>query len=119
MTVIPAQYVAFDGEVFEDEDDCLTHEKEARFADAKRLGLKMYSFCGEPTDDYEEAGYVKFSSEEAYLIFCDLLDEEGMVVPQMDYTPDLRIYYDENRDEWKNFNELLDWCMRIENMFCS
>lgn len=64
------KYIAFDGTVFDREDDCLLHEKETPL-------FIMYDDFGEITDDIEMAVLVEIRESKGVLAFCAYVDNKS------------------------------------------
>ena len=107
-------YIADDGTKFDDEDECLAHEKKIRmrkanFAENIRLFSKdKEEFIFIDGDDYERAFFKEILTDEAAAMLEEWVREEynsymfnNKTIPTAG-----RFYFDETNDEWVNVEEL-------------
>lgn len=107
-------YIADDGTKFDDEDECLAHERKIRmrkanFAENIRLFSKdKEEFIFIDGDDYERAFFMEILTDEAAAMLEEWVREEynsymfnNKTIPTAG-----RFYFDETNDEWVNVEEL-------------
>ena len=107
-------YIADDGTKFDDEDECLAHERKIRmrkanFAENIRLFSKdKEEFIFIDSDDYERAFFMEILTDEAAAMLEEWVREEcnsymfnNKTIPTAG-----RFYFDETNDEWVNVEEL-------------
>lgn len=107
-------YIADDGTKFDNEDECLAHERKLRmrkanFAENIRLFSKdKEEFIFIDGDDYERAFFMEILTDEAAAMLEEWVREEynsymfnNKTIPTAG-----RFYFDETNDEWVNVEEL-------------
>ena len=111
------QYVAEDGKIFEDEDDCIGYEgglkikpyaKDIKFftGDLKEYPLDLTM----PYDPYEEGDFMIFKTQEAAEKYSDLMCDYGYI----NCPTEKGIYYfDEGTEHFINVKETVDEMKRF------
>ena len=107
-------YIADDGTKFDDEDECLAHEKKIRMRKANFAeNIRLFSrdkeeFIFIDGDDYERAFFMEILTDEAAAMLEEWVREEynsymfnNKTIPTAG-----RFYFDETNDEWVNVEEL-------------
>ena len=100
-------YKAFDGTIFEDEDDCVAYERTCvmeganiYFANADGEQITLEEIIAQSVS-VEDICYIKCNTYEDYEKMCDLLDEFGSTYPHdwgnKNATEARCWYWDENR----------------------
>lgn len=111
------QYVAEDGEIFEDEDDCMDYERGLRIKDyAKDIkfftgDLKEYSLdLTMPYDPYENGDFMVFKTQKAAEKYSDLMFDYGYT----NCPVEKGIYYfDEGTERMIDMKEKVDGMKRF------
>ena len=107
-------YIADDGTKFDDEDECLAHERKIRMRKANFAeNIRLFSrdkeeFIFIDGDDYERAFFMEILTDEAAAMLEEWVREEynsymfnNKTIPTAG-----RFYFDETNDEWVNVEEL-------------
>lgn len=107
-------YIADDGTKFDDEDECLAHERKIRMRKANFAeNIRLFSrdkeeFIFIDSDDYERAFFMEILTDEAAAMLEEWVREEynsymfnNKTIPTAG-----RFYFDETNDEWVNVEEL-------------
>ncbi len=106
-------YIADDGTKFDNEDECLAHERKMRmrkanFAENIRLFNKdKEEFIFINGADYERAFFMEIFTDEAAAMLEEWVRDEfgDYIFYKTDPTAG-RFYYDESREDWVNVEEL-------------
>lgn len=107
-------YIADDGTKFDDEDECLAHERklrmrQANFAQNVRLFSKdKEEFLFIDGDDYERAFFMEILTDEAAAFLEEWMQDEynNSIFDNKTIPAAGRFYYDELTDAWVNVEEL-------------
>lgn len=108
MKIIPAQYIADDGTIFDDEYECEAYELTLKVGKAMQSNeTAFYDEEGKPTT-FEKAIFIAVNSAEGYDALRMLSDYHGMSIPQIDedevFTAEGRLFqYDERSDGWIDY----------------
>ena len=107
-------YIADDGTKFDNEDECLAHERKIRMRKANFAeNIRLFSrdkeeFIFIDGDDYERAFFMEILTDEAAAMLEEWVREEynsymfnNKTIPTAG-----RFYFDETNDEWVNVEEL-------------
>ena len=107
-------YIADDGTKFDNEDECLAHERKMRMRKANFAeNIRLFSrdkeeFIFIDGDDYERAFFMEILTDEAAAMLEEWVREEynsymfnNKTIPTAG-----RFYFDETNDEWVNVEEL-------------
>lgn len=107
-------YIADDGTKFDDEDECLAHERKMRMRKANFAeNIRLFSrdkeeFIFIDGDDYERAFFMEILTDEAAAMLEEWTREEYNVSVFDNKTIPTagRFYFDELTDAWVNVEEL-------------
>ena len=107
-------YIADDGTKFDDEDECLAHERKMRMRKANfAQNIRLFSrdkeeFIFIDGDDYERAFFMEILTDEAATMLEEWVREEYNSCLFDNHTLPTagRFYFDELTDDWVNVEEL-------------
>lgn len=108
MKIIPAQYIADDGSIFDNKYACEAHEVKIKTDKAIQSNeIAFYDEEGKSTT-FEKAIFITVNSAEGYEALGMLSDYHGLSIPQIDedeiFTAEGRLFqYDERSDEWIDY----------------
>lgn len=124
-------YRAFDGSIFEDEDDCLAYEQMAEmkdaniyFADADGEQITLEEIITQSVS-IEDVAFIKCDTYEDYEKMCNLFEEFGTVCPEDwgdENTVDARCWYwccDEPNScygSWVNLRVRIDELEKLKSL---
>lgn len=108
VTVEQEVYIAEDGKEFDDEDDCLSHERDL-------LEEKLEFYKRDLTNGtLENCSYVYVKSAEDVANLLTLCDMDGIAISGLSNKPGVYMYSNRG-DYWINISEVVDTITRGEN----
>ena len=113
--IVTYTYEAFDGKIFEDEDECREYEikEKAKTISLTMLDHKWSVLDNNKEESYENAFALIVNKKEDIEFIKELAREQGYICPwyagwgrKGECKEELGIYvYDEDHDRWVNFDE--------------
>lgn len=118
MRVIPTQYEAIDGTIFDDEYDCQKYEYDCLIASST---FKMYDNNLNPTNKIDEAFHVYFPNPKEISTFNKINCEYGYTpITEWDkITTDVIYCYDSDTCGWKQLDEQIQRLQHLKNTIVS
>ena len=120
-------YIAFDGEEFDDEDDCLAYERQLK-ADTYKNKIFFFNEKGKPVpldvEDLDDVYFVNIKTEDATQWFVDRCHDSGSTHPwsydskrKEEFPLTGFFWFDTNGDYWRHWQSEMKELHAIQSYF--
>lgn len=102
VTVEQEVYIANDGQEFDNEDDCLSHERDLLEEKLEFYGFDLWE------SDFENCVYVKTTTKEDVQNLITLAEMEGVTLKGIEVDEPGIYMYESRSDGWTNITKVID-----------